>query len=242
MLIALECSVQVYSCHHYNNFNSRAGHFNFLYIPISLLIYLSQLRYQNSTCVLHSSSLPPRSQALSSLLQVHPQSLFLLLFSNFPQLTQPAANQSPENEVTSILEALRENNPEDADAAASAMKIKLRHRDAAPQVQPQIDGGEDLNSILAALEANNPEDAAAAKSVQQRRDDLNSIVAALEEKSAKGVQKRQDDLDSILAALEANNPEDAEAARGVQKRQEGLNSVVAALEENKKRMQRLRMV
>jgi Lon protease-like protein len=103
--------------------------------------------------------------------------------TNAPSL--PAKQTNPQDSVASILEALREVNPEDAEAAASAMQIKLRRRDPAPV-------GNDLASILAALEANNPEDAAAAK----------------------GVQKRAEDLSAILAALEANNPEDAQAAKG----------------------------
>jgi hypothetical protein len=79
---------------------------------------------------------------------------------------------------------LREVNPEDAEAAASAMKIKLRRRDPV---------GDDLSSILAALEANNPEDAQAARQGN--------------------VGKRQEDVEGILKALAANNPEDAQAAR-----------------------------
>ncbi|KAH8725585.1 hypothetical protein GQ44DRAFT_826402 [Phaeosphaeriaceae sp. PMI808] len=106
----------------------------------------------------------------------------------FAASTPPTPNT---NEVASILEALRENNPEDAEAAASIMKIKLRRRDPIPQVAT------DLDSILAALEANSPADAAAAKQAGV----------------SSHVQKRQEDLNSILAALEANNPEDAAAAR-----------------------------
>ncbi|KAL6704259.1 hypothetical protein ACN47E_008427 [Coniothyrium glycines] len=112
-----------------------------------------------------------------------------------------AASAVPQDDVASILQALRENNPEDADAAASVMKIKLR-RDPAPV--PQSD---DLNSILAALEANNPEDAAAARQAP----------------SSSTLKRQVDDLNTILAELEANNPEDAAAARqasSVQKRWE----------------------
>jgi hypothetical protein len=112
----------------------------------------------------------------------HPTSPLPLLF-HLTNTTPIAPQTNPDSDVASILEALRENNPEDADAAASAMKIKLRRRD------PVV--GDDLASILAALEANNPEDAAAAKTLG----------------------KRQDDVKSILAQLEANNPEDAQAAR-----------------------------
>jgi hypothetical protein len=134
----------------------------------------------------------------------------------FHQLTLPTAAQTnPEDDVASILEALREVNPEDAEAAASAMQIKLRRRDPAPV-------GDDLTSILAALEANNPEDAAAARQAPaKRQDDLNSILSALEANNPEDAQaarqrqvsKRQEDLESILKALEGNSPEDAKAAR-----------------------------
>lgn len=145
----------------------------------------------------------------------------------------PVPATDANSDLTSILEALRANNPEDAEAAASVMKIKLRRRDPEPASSTS-----DLNSILAALEANNPEDAAAARQNAKRQDDLSSILAALEENSPEdaaaakqvggsistgnangnvrfiGNGKRQDDLSSILAALEENNPEDAAAAAG----------------------------
>ncbi|KAF2017989.1 hypothetical protein BU24DRAFT_460970 [Aaosphaeria arxii CBS 175.79] len=90
-------------------------------------------------------------------------------------------------DISSILAALRENNPEDADAAATALKVKIKR-------DPQND---DLASILAALRENNPEDADAASAFSSRS------------------TKRQDDLEGILAALRENNPEDADAAAGL---------------------------
>lgn len=133
-------------------------------------------------------------------------------------LTHHPVKRDPQTDVASILAALRENNPEDADAAASAMKIKIR------SAEPQ----DDLNSILADLRTNNPDDAAAAESAVSKReaqDDLNSILAALSENNPDdadaaraNVQKRQDDLSAILSALGENNPDDAAAAAGLNKR------------------------
>ncbi|KAI4941350.1 hypothetical protein J4E91_010795 [Alternaria rosae] len=60
--------------------------------------------------------------------------------------TDFAAPQQPNlNGITTILEALREGNPADGEAATSAVQIKLRRRDP-------VTVGEDLNSILAALQ------------------------------------------------------------------------------------------
>lgn len=79
-----------------------------------------------------------------------------------------AQTQAGGDDVTAILEALRANNPDDADAAETAMT----KREAAPQ--------DDLDSILAALAQNNPDDAQAARAnVQKRQDDLASILDAL---------------------------------------------------------------
>ncbi|RMZ70133.1 hypothetical protein GMOD_00000190 [Pyrenophora seminiperda CCB06] len=58
--------------------------------------------------------------------------------------------RAPQNDVTSILAALAQNNPDDA-AAANLLSSMKR----APQ--------DDVTSILAALAQNNPDDAAAAK-------------------------------------------------------------------------------
>jgi hypothetical protein len=95
------------------------------------------------------------------------------------QPTNPLTAPNPETDVASILEALREVNPEDAEAAAAAMNVKLRRR--APV-------GEDLSSILAALEANSPEDAKAAKALGKRQEDLTSILAALEANNPEDAQ------------------------------------------------------
>ncbi|KAL1795733.1 hypothetical protein ACET3X_005957 [Alternaria dauci] len=139
------------------------------------------------------------------------------------------AAASPQDDVASILEALRTNNPADADAAAAAMKVKLRRQD-------------NLDSILAALEANNPDDAAAAKQAASSGDSPGTPVTkrqngfvAIETNTPKHAaaakrgapssvatavpfSRRQDDVASILAALAQNNPGDAQAAQSLGKR------------------------
>jgi hypothetical protein len=102
-------------------------------------------------------------------------------------LALAAEKRTPQDDLPSILAALRTNNPEDADAAATALKVKIRST-------PETQQGDDVTTILDALRANNPGDADAAES---------------------GLQKRQDggdDVTDILDALRANNPGDADAA------------------------------
>ena len=81
----------------------------------------------------------------------------------------PWVKQDRRDDVTDILEALRANNPEDANAAETAMT----KRDA------QLD----LDSILSSLGQNNPADASAALAglpgLPKRQEDLASILAAL---------------------------------------------------------------
>jgi hypothetical protein len=224
-----------------------------IFVPVT---FLFTILHSNQTLSLEPSH-PATHHALhrlphrSSTLQHRSRRL---LFVTFPSLLPTPLPYLPlltfytaatDDSISSILSALAENNPEDAEAAASAMKIKLRRRAPAD---------DDISSILAALEATSPDDAAAAKSapsgrVQQRapKDDLSSILAALEANSpddaaaakqgttssSVGSAKRQEDLASILAALQESSPDDAAAAKGVAgvgKRQDDVNAILAALE------------
>jgi hypothetical protein len=129
----------------------RAGHSTFIY----KLSSQTNPKRNSSTTQNALHSLPRNPHLLHHHLrsnQFVPHPLPLPSFTRLTPHPAAAPQQPNPNDVTSILEALREVNPEDAEAAASVMQIKLRGSDA-----------EDLSSILVALEEESPEDARAAR-------------------------------------------------------------------------------